>query len=372
MDCERIRDLLSDYLEDGLDDGERAVVAAHLDACARCAAEAKGLSETIALLAVLPREKAPPELLDRIMRGIGSEGAGTPGWRRFLSARRVRIPVEAAAAVLLLALVYGIQRGMPVRPGLPAGESGTPRTTAEPMPDASPPTTVASPSPRDAAKGRPGIARSGKTPRPADDGISAAAPTAAREPAAPPAAPAESRVAALAPVAGKAESAGAAPEVERRVGGMHAVPAHPAAKAPPASRLPPAVTAARVSSAEETIEPRVFAAPPSRMLRPLPFGREVTLEVASAERAGIEERVVAAAERLGGGAHPGAAPAAESAQPVAPSAVRVHLPAASAGAFLDALKGLGTIPPDGTPAAVDLPAGPSAGIVAYTVRIRIR
>ncbi|MGE5663909.1 MAG: hypothetical protein ACM31I_06235 [Deltaproteobacteria bacterium] len=179
-------------------------------------------------------------------------------------------------------------------------------------------------------------------------------------------------MAALAPVAGKAESAGGAPEVEHRVGGMHGVPAHPAAKARPASPLPPAVTAARVSSAEEAIEPRVLAAPPSRMLRPLPFGREVTLEVASAERAGIEERVVAAAERLGGGAHPGAAPAADSAQPVAPSAVRVHLPAASAGAFLDALKGLGTIPPEGMPAAVDLPAGPSPGIVAYTVRIRVR
>ena len=30
------------------------------------------------------------------------------------------------------------------------------------------------------------------------------------------------------------------------------------------------------------------------------------------------------------------------------------------------------IPPEGMPAAADLPAGPSPGVAAYTVRIRVR
>jgi len=127
-----------------------------------------------------------------------------------------------------------------------------------------------------------------------------------------------------------------------------------------------------VSSEEEAIEPKVFAAPPSRLLKPLPYGREVTIDVTPAEREGIEGKIVAEAERLGGGAHPGAPFRPESAQPPLAGAVRVHLPAEAAGAFLDALKTLGTISPEGMPAAVDLPAGPSPGVAAYTVRIRVR
>ncbi|MGE5190590.1 MAG: zf-HC2 domain-containing protein [Gemmatimonadota bacterium] len=331
MECDRIRDLLSDYLEDGLDAGDRDVVAAHLGACARCAAEARGLSETIALLASLPRETAPPELLDRVMDGIERESARRPGRGRVVSPRRARIPVEAAAAVFLLVLVYAIQRGMPARPVLRAGEGGAPATTAGPVRDVLP-----------------------------------AVPIASR------AAPPESRAAGPAPAAAKADSPVAVVDADGAASARYAVPSYPAARALPVSQLPPSVTAARVSSAEEAIEPKVFAAPPSRMLKALPFGREVTLEVASGDREGIEERIVAAAERLGGAGHPGPARGADGAQPLRSAAVRVHLPAASAGAFLEALKGLGTIPPEGMPAAVDLPAGPTPGLAAYTVRIRVR
>lgn len=372
MDCNRVRELFSDYLEEGLADGERAAVAAHLGACARCAAEAKGLAETIALLAALPREKAPPELLDRLMSGIERETAGQAGRRRLFTAGRIRIPLEAAAAVLLLALVYGVQREMPARSGPPAGEGGAPRATATAVPDASPPVAARPRLARDAAKERSIVARGAEAPRPAEDKASVAAPTGATEPAPLPAAAAESRAAAVLPAGPETESRGAEAEAGRETAAPHAAPARPAPKVLPASQLPPAVTAARVSSAAETIEPKAFAAPPSRMLKALPFGREVTLEVASADRAGIEERIVAAAQRLGGGAHPGAASDADAPQPFLPASVRVHVPAVSAVAFLDALKELGTIPPEGMPASVDLPAGPAPGVAAYTVRIRVR
>ncbi len=363
MECDRVRALLSDYLEETLAEGDRAGVASHLDGCARCAAAAEGLAQTLTLLSALPRECAPPELLNRVMKGIAAEAPGKRGWTRFFTPPRVKIPVEAAAAVFLIVLVYGIQKGMPVRSGTPEG-GGNPPAAERTIPDASPPlpAAVSSSPAKTAGKGPSTAAGKEKAARPILQRELSRTPMADAAGEVPPArsARAESLDAGPPPAGGKAEFRGAAAPIGR--------PA-PAFSAAPAFTLAPA---ARVSSAEETIEPKVFAAPPSRLFKPLPYGRDVTLDVTPAERAGIEGKIVAAAERLGGGAHPGAALRPESAQPALAGTVRVHLPAEAADAFLDALRTLGTIPPEGMPAAVDLPAGPSPGITAYTVRIRVR
>lgn len=362
MDCDRVRDLLSDYLKEELPDDDRAGVAAHLDGCARCAADAEGLAQTLALLSALPRESAPPELLGRVMKGIERQAAGTRGgWRTRLSPPRVRIPVEAAAAVFLIVLVYGIQRGMLLRSGTPDGGGGNTPATSVPTPVA-PPLPDASPAAGSAEKGLAAVARGGGLSPPAPERASPRRAKSGLDDAAPPArsARAESADAGRPPEGAKDESREPAAPVGR---------AAPTFSAAPAFALAPA---ARVSSAGEAIEPKVFAAPPSRMLKPVPYGREVALEVTAAEREGLEARIVAAAERLGGGAHPRADIRAERERPPLPGVVVVHIPAESAGAFLDALKSLGTIPPDGMPAAVDLPAGPSPGIAAYTVRLRVR
>ncbi len=379
MDCDRVRELLSDYLEEALADGDRAAVSAHLGGCARCTAEAAGLSETIALLSALPREKAPPELLGRVMEDIRREAAGTPARGKPRFPHRVRIPIEAAAAIFLILLVYGIQRGMPVRPGPSPGGGERPQETSTPAPNVAPSLPAASPSPRIAAHGSRDVATgeelSGRLRGLAPSPVPAAEPGRAVVPAA--TARAKSRAARSEPAAAKAETREAPAEAGRVASAMNAAPAVPAAPiAPPAPALPgvtvlPAA-ATGVSPDEERIEPRIFAAPPSRMFKAVPNGREVTLEVASGEREGIEERIVATARRFGGGVHPGFALRTERAQVLLPGAVRVHLPRDSADGFLEALKGIGTIPPEGMPASVDLPAGPSPGIVAYTVRIRVR
>ncbi len=394
MDCSRVRELLSDYLEDALADRDRAAVAAHLDGCASCAAEAAGLSETIALLSALPRETAPPELLGRVMEGIERGAAGTSRRRKPAAFARVKIPVEAAAAVFLLLLVYGSQRGMPVRPVLPPGESGGPQSTATAAPNAapalpaSPPLAAAPPppaapllagasrSPRTSATGSPAAATAEKFSR-AARGRAPSAPTApGAEEVAAAATRADSGAAGFATVPAKPEAG--EPAAGSRVEGPSATFARPAPAAPVAPPPPPGVTivsaavGAGAVSDRETMEPTILAAPPSRLFKAVPYGREVTLEVASAERGGIEERIVAAAQRLGGGAHPGIALRAERAQPLLPGAVRVHLPRDASGAFLDALRDLGTIPPEGLPGAADFPAGPDPDTVSYTVRIRVR
>ncbi len=98
------------------------------------------------------------------------------------------------------------------------------------------------------------------------------------------------------------------------------------------------------------------------------------MHVAPESRPGLEERIVETAIRLGGSLPRPPEPAAAFSEKSSPGdgIVRVHLPAASMEPFLDALRTMGTIPPEGAPAAIDLPAGPSEGVVACTVRIRVR
>ncbi len=98
------------------------------------------------------------------------------------------------------------------------------------------------------------------------------------------------------------------------------------------------------------------------------------MDVAPEIRPGLEERIVETAIRMGGSVPRPPETAAGFSEKPSPGdgVVRVHLPIGSAESFLDALRTMGTIPPEGEPAAIDLPAGPSEGVVAYTVRIRVR
>jgi hypothetical protein len=103
----------------------------------------------------------------------------------------------------------------------------------------------------------------------------------------------------------------------------------------------------------------------------LPYGRDVVLNVNPEQRDGAEDRIAAVALRLGGiveRIERRSGPTPEGAS----GTVRVVLPEAAATRFLEELDRIGTVPPEGKPAAIDLPAGPRPGTVSYAVRIRIR
>jgi hypothetical protein len=124
----------------------------------------------------------------------------------------------------------------------------------------------------------------------------------------------------------------------------------------------PVVPAQRVSTAGERIEP-----PPRQVL----FGRDVTIEVDASSRPGLEDRIAAAALRLGGNvrvepAKPGIAPEGTA------DIVHVRLPADSENPFLAELSKLGTLPEEGMSGRAGLAAPPPAEAVAYRVRIRVR
>jgi hypothetical protein len=103
----------------------------------------------------------------------------------------------------------------------------------------------------------------------------------------------------------------------------------------------------------------------------LPYGRDIVVDVKPESREGAEERIAGAALRLGGiyeRFDRGPGEAAQSGS----GTVRVILPEAAATRFLEEMGRIGTIPPEGTPTATDLPAGPRPGTVAYAVHIRVR
>lgn len=357
MECDRILELLPGRLDGSLEERQETEVEAHLRDCLRCAAEEEALKETLALLRNLPPEKAPPELLEGVRRKIAVETRQAEPGKGLLASARIRIPIEAAAAVLLLLLVYGIQKRLPVtdRPASPPERV----ETASPVKGAlEARTTPGKPPPaarNPVGKTTPGERTAGDTGRGME--------------------PAADRTAAVGP-----EKEGPMEAQERM------------AEAPYAAKSTlPVVPATRVSTgaetvgsrprAEERVEPpasfRLFAAPPSRLLPPLPYGREVILEVAATLRPNLEDRIARMAEGFGGSVlrewyfrvePPGEA----GGGPFAEGPMRIQLPARSAEAFLSELGKLGTIPPEGMPASVDRPAGPATDVVAYTVRIRVR
>lgn len=365
MECTRTWDLLSSYLDGDLSDREQEGMADHIRQCSRCAEEERALRETLSLLRALPAEAAPPELLKGVQLRIGEKTA-VPFWKTLFLPLHIKIPLEVAAVVLVFLLAYGIQKEMPA-------------TTPVPSP--------------------PATAESGK--RAAGTGTVAERPDADTTlmPKAEPS-PEKKREAFVPPMAEKPtvqarseRPADLAARVSTESGGIgkerkpvsETIPEKPVVQA--RSELP-AGLAARVSTESGMIEPafpresppgesqasRVFAAPP-RLVRPEPFGREVTVEVDRDTRPGVENRIAAVAMRLGGAVRRERVRIATDRMEealVVSETIRVRIPAVFADVFLEELEKLGSISPEGIPGKLDIPPGPSPDPVIYTVRIRVK
>ena len=356
MDCTQARNLLSEYQDGALDADAAAPLAAHLRGCGECAGCADSLLAVREALRSLPPDPAPPELLARVLAAVETEGrgaradsvaGGAVAARPFLS--RFRIPLEAAAAVLLFASVYWY-RQTSAPPVLP------PSAPTAQAPDATPP--------------------AGISPEASSRAVSVP-PSAARLPRGNPrTAKKEETPAAAKPRAWTEADLPSAPAIRASSDSERIVPAAPPSgpTADPAEPGVPAFGERRSAGAEGAADSRlsrVFAAPPSRLLRPLPYGRHIVVYVRPESREGAEVRIAVAALRLGGiyeriDRGPG-----ESA-PGASGTVRVILPEIAATRFLEEIGRIGTIPTEGKPAATDLPAGPRPGTVAYAVHIRVR
>jgi hypothetical protein len=361
MDCTQVRNLLSEYQDGALDAAAAGALTAHLRGCGECAGCAGSLLAVREALRSLPPDPAPPDLIARVRAAVeaeerdgraGSAPGGAAATRPFLS--RFRIPLEAAAAVLLFASVYWYQRTatLPVRPpSAPIAQAPiaqAPETTppVDISPEASPGTASVPPPAIRLPRGIPRTAKKEGSP------------------------------AAAKPRTWAAADLPSVPATLASTSSERIVPNSPFSglTADPSGSGAPAFGGRGSADAEGSVDSRLsrsFAPPPSRLLRPLPYGRDIVVDVKPESREGAEERVAGAALRLGGifewvdRDHGGAARSGSG-------TVRVILPEAAAARFLEEMGRIGSIPPEGTPEATGRPAGPRPGTVAYAVRIRVR
>lgn len=330
MDCERVQDRLSEFLEGSLPGIELAVVTAHLAECLPCKAMKEGLEETLLLLRSLPPRQAPPELLEGIRRRFAQEETPpTSLWKKLFLPAHIKIPLEAAAAVVLFFLVYGAQKGdLPkLISSPPAVETDAAGAASAKKPEEKVRTVPGAPT----AEAAPESVSEGRAP---SRGDSSPGRTARSERKAP----------------GTASSAPAVPQSQASL---------------------PAVPAQRVSTAGERVEPPAVAPSLPRIARPAPLGGEVTIEVPAQHRAGLEERIAAAAMLLGGSAQDAQDPLGGVSQGMT-DIVRVHLRGDAAKPFLAELSKLGTLPVEGMSGWAELPPEAVTEVSAYVVRIRVR
>src|SRR3990172_3134958 len=271
MECARTCDRLSAYLDGDLTEKEREEIAQHLRQCARCAEEERALEETLSLLRNLPAGQAPPGLLEGIRLRLEKEQAKPPLWKNLFFPAHIKIPLEAAAVVLVFLLAYGVQKEMPSSKAPP------------------PPASVGSGKAEPATGTRENRQKAGAPARPPAEGSDRE--TRKKET--------------------RRQTAAAMPEEKKHADDF--APRHETSAGPAKTELP-SVPATRVSTgggaigtafpgtsqAEEAFGPRVFAHPESRLLRPSPFEKEVTIEVPPGDRAGLADRIADAALRLGG------------------------------------------------------------------------
>ncbi len=111
MTCAESRELHSAFLDGELGGDERALVEGHLAGCPECAQELERLARMLGMLHALPAARAPLGFVDRVL-----EAARPTPWyarlgRRILQPWRVKVPLQAAALVVVaLGAVYIYQR----------------------------------------------------------------------------------------------------------------------------------------------------------------------------------------------------------------------------------------------------------------------
>ncbi len=111
MTCHEARELLSALLDEALSPEESAPLEAHLATCTECRGELERLRRTVALVQALPPEHAPSGFVDRVTAAAHPTRWTTRLARGLLTPWRIKLPLEAAALLLVGGLAVLVFRG---------------------------------------------------------------------------------------------------------------------------------------------------------------------------------------------------------------------------------------------------------------------
>lgn len=114
MTCERIKELLSDYINGVLSQSEKALVEKHIEVCASCRAELRKLERMKSILASLPVLEPPPGFTQRVLvRYYTHKRKVSPLKTFFLGGLQPRRAIAYAATALFLVFAFALLSFLP-------------------------------------------------------------------------------------------------------------------------------------------------------------------------------------------------------------------------------------------------------------------
>ena len=118
MECDRIQEYLSAYLDDMLSSEERISVEEHLSSCGECGRAFSELKKTVQHIGEIEEVDPPSWLKQNVMIRVREEAGEKSIWQRLFYPLHVKLPIEAVGAVLVaVTALYIFQSVEPVLKG---------------------------------------------------------------------------------------------------------------------------------------------------------------------------------------------------------------------------------------------------------------
>lgn len=108
MECDEIKELLSDYVDDLLDAEPRAIVDQHLLTCTRCQEELDSLRALVRELAAMKPVEPPKDFLNQLHMRLEKPSKLSRILHALFVPMRVKVPIELAAAAVMVMLVSSL------------------------------------------------------------------------------------------------------------------------------------------------------------------------------------------------------------------------------------------------------------------------
>jgi len=106
MDCAAILELLSEYIDGGLDVQTRTAVEKHIAVCENCKQELASLRAVVEELGALDQVKPPADFLEKIHERMEPRSGFKKILRKLFVPYGIKIPLELAAAATVTILVF--------------------------------------------------------------------------------------------------------------------------------------------------------------------------------------------------------------------------------------------------------------------------
>ncbi len=108
MECAKIKDLLSEYIDGTLDAQTKALIDEHLLACPECNEELASLKTLIRELGSVESFKAPDDFLEKLHERLEPRVSFRKIMRILFVPGRIKIPLEFATATAMAVLIFSI------------------------------------------------------------------------------------------------------------------------------------------------------------------------------------------------------------------------------------------------------------------------